>query len=259
MKIKFLGTGGAFAPLSVGNSNMLLTSESGKRLIFDVGTTAPYILRDEWGVDFREIDGIYISHTHSDHAGGLEQFAFSRYFLPAERKPKLYANSGVMKELWEKTLFGGLSRLEGKMMNLTDYFECISIEEGKSFDWEGWNFETVKTLHIDSGYDKMFSYGLYATKHGNEEFDYIPSFFISSDSKFNPEFERRYLSSDIIFQECETLPTPSKVHTHYNELDYNLTLDIKEKMWLYHYSNQISTYEEDGFAGFVSKGQEFEI
>ena len=63
MKIKFLGTGGAFAPISVGNSNMLLTSESGKELLFDFGTTAPYILRDEWGVDFREIDGIYISHT----------------------------------------------------------------------------------------------------------------------------------------------------------------------------------------------------
>ena len=164
-----------------------------------------------------------------------------------------------MKELWEKTLFGGLSRLEGKMMHLTDYFECISIDEGKSFDWEGWNFETVKTLHIDSGYDKMFSYGLYANQHGNDEFDDISSFFISSDSKFNPDFEKYYLSSDIIFQECETLPVPSGVHTHYDELEYNLTTDIKTKMWLYHYSKVVPSFQDDDFAGFVTKGQEFEI
>lgn len=30
MKLKFLGIGGAFAPISKGNSNMMLTSDSGK-------------------------------------------------------------------------------------------------------------------------------------------------------------------------------------------------------------------------------------
>jgi hypothetical protein len=38
-----------------------------------------------------------------------------------------------------------------------------------------------------------------------------------------------------------------------------LNADIKAKMWLYHYAKPVDSYKEDGFAGFVSKGQEFEI
>jgi len=43
MKLKFLGVGSAFAPISMGHSNMILTSDSGKILAIDFGMTAPYI------------------------------------------------------------------------------------------------------------------------------------------------------------------------------------------------------------------------
>ena len=35
MKIKFIGVGGAFAPISIGNSNMLL-SQNGKNIAFSI-------------------------------------------------------------------------------------------------------------------------------------------------------------------------------------------------------------------------------
>jgi ribonuclease BN (tRNA processing enzyme) len=256
MKIKFLGVGGAFAPISKGNSNMLLTSESGKKMLFDFGTTGPYILRDEWRVDFREIDAVFISHNHADHCGGLEQFAFSRYFLPSDQKPILFCHQTMIEKLWEDTLFGGLSQMEGKTMHLTDYFRCHTQE---SFVWEGWEFKMIRTTHIDSGYDKMYSYGLCAEKLGSSGYSDEISFLITSDSKFNQEFIDYYSRCKKIFQECETLPLRSDVHTHYDDLNKFIIPDIKKKMYLYHYSDKIESVEEDGFAGFVNKGDEFEI
>ena len=65
MELTFIGRGGAFAPMNIGQSNMFF-EKNGKRLMLDCGTTAPYILRDEMGIDLtaKEWDGIYISHMH---------------------------------------------------------------------------------------------------------------------------------------------------------------------------------------------------
>ena len=102
MQIKFVGVGNAFSQISVGNSNMLITSDSGKIMAFDMGQTFPYIVRDEWGLDFRDIDAVYLSHLHADHAS-IEQFAFSRYFIPKKDKemvvkPKLYMIRDLMRK-----------------------------------------------------------------------------------------------------------------------------------------------------------------
>jgi hypothetical protein len=35
--------------------------------------------------------------------------------------------------------------------------------------------------------------------------------------------------------------------------------EIRAKMWLYHYADKIPTFKEDGFMGFVEKGQEFDL
>ena len=58
---------------------------------------------------------------------------------------------------------------------------------------------------------------------------------------------------------------PNSIHAQFHQL---CTLDdnIKNKMWLYHYSLNGKTYEElesevlkNGFAGLIKKGQEFDI
>jgi glyoxylase-like metal-dependent hydrolase (beta-lactamase superfamily II) len=90
MQLKFIGVGGLFAPISIGNSNMMLTSDSGKIMMIDFGLTAPYIIRDELHVELHNIDAVYGTHCHSDHTGGLEFLAFYRYFVPPISKPKLF-------------------------------------------------------------------------------------------------------------------------------------------------------------------------
>lgn len=263
MKIKFLGVGGAFSPISKGNSNMIFTSDSGKKLLLDFGTTAPYIMRDEWGIDAREIDGVYISHLHADHIGGLEFFAFSRFFQPKKDKdgnhirPKLFCVPELMQELWETSLRGGLESLEGRVMSLTDYFECITVKVNESFIWEGYRFFPVQTIHVMSGYKFKNSYGLVLKK-----FDSMSSMydaFITTDTQYCPyQLHEFYNRSKVIFHDTETLPFKSHVHAHYDDLK-TLPENIKNKMWCYHYADKISTVNEDGFLGFVEKGQEFEL
>jgi hypothetical protein len=47
------------------------------------------------------------------------------------------------------------------------------------------------------------------------------------------------------------------VHAHYEELK-ELPAEIKQKMWLYHYSDGVlPDAQADGFAGFVKPRQEF--
>jgi ribonuclease BN (tRNA processing enzyme) len=269
MTIKFLGVGGAFAPMSKGNSNMMFTSDSGKHMLFDFGTTAPYIYRDEWKMDFKDIDAVFASHNHGDHVGGLELLAFHRYFIPLKDsagvtiRPKLFANKNVMKELWEHTLKGGLESLQGQIMNLTNYFDCKPVSDNKSFDWEGYRFTPIQTVHVRSGYIIKHSYGLGIRKvpEGGKTQKITTALYdayITSDTQFDPALVEYYRQSKIVFSDCETSAFKSNVHPNYVDLQ-TLPADCRSKMWLYHYSEQVPTFKEDGFAGFVEKGQTFII
>ena len=259
MQIKFVGVGNAFSQISVGNSNMLITSDSGKIMAFDMGQTFPYIVRDEWGLDFRDIDAVYLSHLHADHAS-IEQFAFSRYFIPKKDKemvvkPKLYMIRDLMREGWESVFRGGLESLSGKVMSITDYFDCKPISVNKSFIWENHSFTPVQTVHIRSGYIIKHSYGLAIKKDPKQK---IYDAYITSDTMFDRSLNEYYNQSKIIFTDCETLDQRSNVHPNYMDL-VTLPIECKNKMWLYHYGKKIESFREDGFLGFVEKGQEFLI
>ena len=257
--MKFIGVGGAFAPLSMGQSNMLLT-HNGKNMLIDCGGSCPYILRDEMGISHLEIDSLWISHLHQDHVGGLEWIAFMRYFVPIRDqvgniiKPKLYTIQYLMKELWENTLRGGLESVEGKITTLTDFFDCCPIQPNDSFVWQGYNFQPVQTIHVMAGYMFRYSYGLIITNPETGK-----KTFITTDTQFAPaQLRKFYEMSDVIFHDCETLPQKSNVHAHYEDLK-TLPKEIKEKMHLYHYAKPISSWKEDGFVGFVIKGDEFDL
>ena len=259
MKLKFIGVGGAFAPMSIGQSNMLLISDTGAKMLIDCGMTAPYILTEELKLTHKDIDAVWISHLHADHIGGLEWFAFLRYFAPRKDannnviKPELYSVQTVLEELWENSLKGGLASIEGKVMHMTDYFKCIPIPVNQSFKWHEATLTPVQTIHVMSGYVFKHSYGLLIKTDKKTT-------FLTTDTQFAPyQLRAFYERADLIFHDCETSEFKSHVHAHYTDLNQYLTPDIKSKMWLYYCNFPIPTVKEDGFAGFVSKHQEFEI
>jgi ribonuclease BN (tRNA processing enzyme) len=255
MKITFLGVGSQFSTPDYYHSNMLLTAGSGKTMLIDCGGDVRFSL-GESGVAVRDIDAIYVSHLHSDHIGGLEWIALSRFFDRGVQSPKLFVEEDLMHELWNHSLKGGLGCIEGKRMDISDYFDCRPVAEGGAFVWEDLRFSLVKMPHIMCEEKNHYSYGLLIdeTDSGGARI------FISADTEFHPELLLKLaLGVDMVFHDCETSPMRTGVHAHYEDLR-TLPPGVREKMWLYHYQPS-SRYDPvaDGFRGFVKKGQEFDF
>lgn len=254
MKLIFIGSGSAFT-VGTGNYNsnmLLLDPKSNDKLLIDCGSDARHALCDA-GFSYRDITDVYISHLHADHAGGLEWLALSSKFDPKCDKPNLYANAAIIKDLWDKTLSGGMETLQGTKSSLHNFFKVHAIPSNGSFVWHGIEFQTMQTVHVINAFMLMSSFGLIFTINGQR-------IFITTDTQFAPsQLADFYKNVDIIFQDCETVPTPSGVHAHFTQL---VTLDpaIKAKMWLYHYNpGTLPDAEAGGFQGFVKCGQIFEF
>jgi ribonuclease BN (tRNA processing enzyme) len=257
-KIQFIGVGSAFTTREYYQSNALVIAESGRKLLIDCGTHAQFAL-EELGINNanvgQEIDGVYISHLHADHVGSMEWLALVTYFNPTCPRPKLFTVQSLMSDLWNRSLRGGLETLEGKIANLTDYFDCRPVRINSSFIWENIRFTPVQTVHVVSGMMIQHSYGLIINEVGSDK-----KIFFSTDTQFAPyQMRKFYDSCDLIFHDCETAPFKSGVHAHYEDLK-SLPAQVKAKMWLYHYQPSPSQdSEKDGFLGFVKKAQIFEI
>ena len=268
MKIQFLGVGSAFTlPAAEEDgtydlnkcdwqTNAMIIADSGKKMLIDCGSDIRISLLQAGNTpaQYGEIDAIYASHLHADHIGGFELMGFSTFFNPTIGKPKLYANHNIMKQMWEESLKGGLDSVQGQMMNLTSYYNCHAVADNDSFVWEGIKFTPVQTVHIMAGYTIKYSYGLLIK--GKKS----PTVFLTTDSQFClHQIKTFYEQADLIIHDCETTPYKSGVHSHYDDL-LTVEADIRSYMWLCHYQpNSTQDAVADGFAGFIKKGQVFDL
>jgi ribonuclease BN (tRNA processing enzyme) len=254
MKVQFLGVGDQFSAHDQYHSNMVLTAGSGEKILVDCGSDVKYSLMEN-KIKPTDIDAVYISHLHADHVGGMEWLALSTYFGGENKRLKLFCEEKLQSDLWHNSLKGGLQCMGIKCMELSDYFDCYPLAEGGGFDWQGIKFELVKMPHVMGGGCNMYSYGLLA-KIANKE----KSLFISTDTQFQPgAIESIAEKAFLIFHDCETSAVKSTVHAHYEQL-LTLPPSVKNKMWLYHYQQDHKYHpHQDGFLGFVKKGQEFAL
>ena len=89
MKITFLGTGSAFTTKNFQTNTII--ERNGKRLLIDAGSDIRFSLQNI-GLNYLNIDAIYVTHLHADHVGGMEYLAFCNYFNPrAQNKITLYS------------------------------------------------------------------------------------------------------------------------------------------------------------------------
>jgi ribonuclease BN (tRNA processing enzyme) len=289
IKITFAGCGSFFAGPDMYQSNIVIEAPSGKRLLFDCGTHAQFSL-GELGLSFKDFDAVWVSHLHADHHGGLEWLGFGSYFTASpwgSKKPHLFADATLMTELWDNALLGGMQCIQERLVDMTEYFDCMPVPEGHWFWWEGIRFFPVRTIHVLSGRRLKPSYGLYfqqakkgdtrflpppANRKGDGPFVFPPSgppavdfdrdspkIYITSDTQFCPHLRNAYKTADVVFHDCETAPYNSGVHATYDELR-TLPEEVRKKTWLYHYqADPKQVPGADGFPGFVKKGQVFEF
>ena len=136
LKLTFLGAGSAF---TIGednyHSNMLLQKDDDSLLI-DAGSDIRFSL-NKLHLTYLDIRNIYISHLHADHIGGLEWLALTTYFDPRyENKPNLYISEHLVRDLWEKSLSGGLSTLQTEQASLEHFFNVKPLKQHEQFVWQ---------------------------------------------------------------------------------------------------------------------------
>ncbi|MEM1282534.1 MAG: MBL fold metallo-hydrolase [Chlamydiota bacterium] len=252
MRLIFLGCSSSFAvgPKTY-HSNMVLKNGN-EYFLIDCGGDTRHALHDV-GLSYQDITHVYISHLHGDHTHGLEWLGLSWHFEIEDTLPKLFIREDLVDTLWENLLKGSMSTIKGQVSSLSTYFDLNVLKEDEKFRWQGANFELVPVIHYYDNSNLAPCYGLVITTKKQKT-------FITTDTQFTPELLRpHYEEADMIFHDCETSKKHSGVHAHYNEL-VSLPAEIKSKMWLYHYNNSdLPDATGDGFAGFVIRGQEFEV
>lgn len=244
MKIRFLGTGGAFSRISENyHNNALIEMDDGYRLLIDCGSTALESLSCMEGFEQapHKVDGIIITHIHADHVGGLEEMAFRNYFLENQRKvdlfvppsllPSVTGNKGDGTDLWENCLKGGLQHVQN--FNNEPINATIDTYFNVHTDWEFEIRESIFKFFPTEHVQGKKTYGLIIENQDKDRtFDCI---LYTADSKVL--ISDLYEVADLIFHDCSFSPKyPSTVHSHFEELS-EFPLEYREKMKLMHYGD----------------------
>lgn len=262
MKLTFLGTGSAFT-MKNWQTNMLIEFGDSYRLLIDCGGDIRFALA-EYGLTYLDIDGVYISHLHADHIGGLEWLAFTTYFDPRyQGRPDLFISEFLVDDLWTRSLSGGLASLQGKRNTIDRFFDVRAVEKNGAFRVDhpdSPEFQLVQTVHFVNGFTFELSFGLIFEAGGEV-------IFITTDTQFAPhQIKDFYDKATLIFHDAECSPFQSGVHAHFDEL-VDLDPATKAKMRLSHYQDVViddwQQWEDKaqaaGFQGFVPKGHIVEL
>jgi len=231
----------------------MLLENGDRRLLIDCGTDARLSMYN-LGLSHRDINDVYISHLHFDHAGGLEWLAFTTKFdIKSQQSKILHISDQLINILWDNLLSGSLKSIKDVSADLSTYFDLKPIDKKNQFYWQSIQFHLIPTEHVFHNSNCVPSFGLYFTINGI-------NCFITTDTQFKPElYDEYYKKADVIFHDCETSEVISGVHSHYTKL-VTLSPEIKSKIWLYHYNpGVLPNAVSDGFRGFVQPGQSFDF
>lgn len=240
----FLGVGSGVTP-EFGNNNVLVEGEdSHALLLIDCGYTTPTKLLELGRLT--DVRHLVLTHVHADHAGGIEPFAVLCRYVHQHR-PTLYVPEPLWDELWHGTLRGGLERTQTALgepatSGLEDYLDVRVLSgETPTVRLPGLPEVTfVPTQHVAG----KAAYSLFLGDR----------LYYSGDTRLlPPAVGPTGRPLEAIFQDCQLFSTRSNVHTPLEELDRELSPELKAITYLMHYGHGFEAVDprQMGFRQFV--------
>lgn len=246
LEVVFLGVGSAFAKRNRQTNVLLIKGED--HVLIDYGTTGELGLQD-LGLDPGQIRTILLTHSHSDHIGGLEHLALINRYAIEGPKPRIILTESYQTMLWEQSLRGGLGWNEPGGLELSDYFDILrpkpgdcDLRETHHIQVGGIQLELFRTCHIPencaSWRDAILSYGVFVDNR----------VFICSDTRFDPDLLALYDHAEVFFHDVDF--GDGGVHASLSELR-TLPESTRQRMRLVHYPDSWESQDLSGFAGLT--------
>ena len=254
LSLFFLGTGNAFTKTAFQTNLLIIKGQD--HLLVDCGTLCSYAFENMYNGRITDIKNLLLTHPHADHIGGVEELALEGKYI-TKRLVNLVITDEFKKCLWEESLKGGIQYSEEGVMTFDDYFNQIKPVRIQKKPFEMFetnvgsiNIKLFRTRHVTTRKKSLkksqISYGLIIDDR----------ILFTADTQFNPSQLQflldKYNKIEVIFHDCDVMGYSRGVHAAYDEL-VSLPKEIKEKTFLSHYSEAVSTIDAlvDGFAGLA--------
>lgn len=251
-----VGVGSAFSKKHFQNNMLIIKGND--HILIDCGTMCPYAFY-QYNSSITKVKNFFISHSHADHIGGLEEVALMGRYVTKE-KPKVFITDYYKQLLWDQSLRGGNSYGEftdGVYLTFDDYFQQVKpklLSETPRPLYEtncgSINLKIFRTKHIPDNAGSWEN-SFYSTGVLVDERILFPS-----DTRFDPEMIywmlENYPNIEYIFHDCQFYT--GGVHASYQEL-LTLPAETRKKVLLCHYGDNFASFhpEDDGFAGFTQQ------
>lgn len=173
MRVTVIGGNGSFneddSSFLIETSSLSIEPVDTIKILFDCGCNA----FNYYKKNLKEVDYVFISHTHFDHIGGLESLIFYRYYMQGGKTTRIIAGDEVKKEL--EIILKDCNKFydDGKIIGIPS-FEIVTEIDIPTYD-----IELIKGNHIVKP-----NYGLLIKdKPEDLNFGTPKALFISGDTK----------------------------------------------------------------------------